>query len=410
MGQYHYEKFNSSYEVSETHSHYKVACTFNGEISSSRVLNALENRFRMRSLDLIGIYQLYKEYEKQHDLDESYFQLFVAYNSYNFKATVEQLEGSDFVTKDQMRMVTFSVPKKDFVVDVSAYDLSNIHIRDLLYKDYSKKRNPLRAYPLYNHKDFSSADYISMYKDFLRGIGKISPEYDLLIKEKRDSRFELSVLQEPDSLHQAFFEAIADEAVKQKDIIAQIIYTELVTSVTPEDKQAYYEAFVDALNPEKTLWEDMVAFVAKKKAVDMDHIENPTMFNTIECFPGAINPFALRLSNERAIYDKAEEKFAKEKIKATIEYLDQSINYEGIHTRTLNLIGAAYRFDGKPEKAMPYLILAYLMDSDAQFVAGNIALCLNALGYKNNAEFIGFLNDNGAIDPWSKAQFETLIK
>ncbi len=410
MGQYHYKKLNTGYDVSETKTHYVVECTYTGEISSSRMLNALESRLRMRSLDLIGAYQLYKEFADLNNLKEDYFQLFATYNSFNYKASANQLTGSDFITDENGRQVTFKIEKENFVINAADFPLEDIDIKELLIRDYSKKRNPENAYAYYNYKDFSSDDYIGVYKDFLRGVGKISSQFNLLVKEKQNSRFELSILQEPDSLHLDMFDSIAENALQQKDIIQQIMYTELVTSVSPDDKQAYYDAYYDALNPDKCLWEDMIAFCGRKKSASIDNITNPTMFNTIECFPGAINPYALRNSSERKLYDKAEERFAKEKIKATLEYLEKSINYEGIHTRTLNLIGATYRFDGKPERAMPYLILAYLMDPEAQFVSGNIALCLDAMGYKNSGEFIGFLNHNATIDPWSKTQFETLIK
>jgi len=410
MGQYHYEKFNSHFEVSESKSEYKVECLFTGDVSSSRMLNALENRLRMRSLDMIGTYILYKEFETKHNLEGDYFQLFATYNNFNFDATVDMLRASNFSTTERGREVTFSVKKENFVVDVTKYPLDDINLKELLYRDYKKRRDPQRALAYYKYHEFTTLDYLEVFQDFLAGRSRINPQFNILVKDKQDSRFEMSILQEPDSLHLVYFDSIAEEATYQEGVVQQAMYAELVTSAPLIDKQAYYDAFLNALDKNKTAWESMVDFCGKKKSVSLDDIEAPAMFTVIECFPGAINPYALRYSFERAIYDKAEERFAKEKIKSALDYLEQSINYEGIHTRTLNLIGATYRFDKKPEKAMPYLILAYMLDPEAQFVSGNLALCLDAMGYNHTGEFIEFLNDNAKIDPWSKNQIDTLIK
>ncbi len=408
MGQYHYEKYNSQFEVYETKTQYVVECLHTGNISSSRLLNALENRLRMQSLDLMGAYELYKDFAKRKNLKEDYFQLFANYTSFDYDASVDMLTASNFVTSEKGREVTFKVEKKNFVVDVTKYPLDDIDIKQLLNKHYKKRRNPERALDLYYYQDFSAADYLNIYKDFLMGRGKIMPAFNLLTDEKFDNRFELSILEIPDTLQQQMIDSVAADALSQRGIIKQIMYAELVTSAKLEDKQAYYEAFTASLNPGNNIWEDMIAFVSENRDPSYNIMDDPTMFSIIGAMPGAINPFALRLSNERTLYDKGEALFSKEKINKALEALEQSINYEGFHVRTLNLIGATYRFDGQPEKAMPYLILAYLMDPEARFVAGNMAICLKALNYKSIDDFVTFLTNNANIDPWSKEQIDNL--
>ncbi|PID93957.1 MAG: hypothetical protein CSA95_05705 [Bacteroidetes bacterium] len=363
----------------------------------------------MRSSDMIGAYQLYRAYEKIHDVGPSYFQLFSTYNDFNFEVDASQFIAAEMIQHEDFITTSYTIAKKDFSINIEDFDLKGIRIKDMLYKDYSKKRIPERIDPFYASREFTASDYLLVYRELLQGLGSLSPQYDLLLKEKNTFAQSLRPSQD-DAMLRTHCDSIAADAAQHRGIVQQILYAELVTDAPTERKQGYYNAFLRALMPPQTLWEDMVAFCGE--AISGESLTtSPTLFEAVGRFPGAINPHAIALHNERGEwYEKAEKAFSKEHIKQTLAHLEKSVNQEGINLRTLNLIGAAYRFTHQPERAMPYLILAYLIDPEAPFVSGNMALCLSEMGYDRTGEFVGFLHKNAPVDAWSKAQFDTLIK
>ncbi|MDD3011908.1 MAG: hypothetical protein PHU97_11385, partial [Bacteroidales bacterium] len=374
IGQYHYQKFNTEFNVFESHGYYEVEALHTGNISSSRMLNALKKRLRMQALDLIGTYQVYLHFAQENGLNGDYFQLFASYTSFQFDASAERLIASEFKTTDQGRTVHFKIKKEDFQLRITEYPYQTIDIHELMVRDFNKKSTREKAIQLYDYKDFTSDDYLMLVHHYLSGRSMVSTAFQALVKQQTDSRLELSVLQTPDSLSLLYMDTVSAEAKILSPLFRQIMYTELVTSAPLQEKDLYYREFLGALGKSHSTWERMLLFCGERRPYDVSSLDDPTLYSVILGLPGAINPYAVRYSLEREIYNKAEEQFGREKLEKALDFLQQSINYEGIHTRTLNLTGATYRLLGQPEKAMPFLILAYMIDPSALFVAGNLGL------------------------------------
>lgn len=409
MGQYQYQKHYSHFTVSENKTEYVVECLHTGDISSSRLLNALEKRLRMQALDMVGTYQVYVDYAKKHNLTEDYFQQFAEYTSFTYNASVESFTSSDFAITEGGRTVTFRVNKKDFTVDITKYPSDDISIPDILVKDYRRKRKPATAERIYQYNPLASSDYLMLYKDYLSGKSHISPEFHTLLQYNPTSRFESSVYNESDSIVDGLIDILSTQtdSIPQK-IVRQMMYIELASSATVSEKDYFYEKYISLLDENNSLWENLLTFCHKKCSSPVSNLNDPTVFEVIGCMPGGINPYTLRLSTERKIYDEAEEKFGKSKFKATKKLLEEAINYEGISEYNLNLTGANYRVLEEPQKAMPYLLLAYMLNPETQFLAGNLVMCLHMLQYPELDLFIDYLNKNITIDAWSKNQIETV--
>jgi len=409
MGQYHYQKHFSQFTVSENKTEYVVECLHTGSISSSRLLNALEKRLRMQALDMVGTYQVYVDYAKKHDIKDDYFQQFAEYTSFTYDASVESFTASDFSITDGGREVTFRVNKKDFTVDVTKYPSDDISIPDILVKDYRRKKKPATAERLYQYNPLASSSYLLLYKDYLSGKAHITSEFHNLLEYNADGRFEASVYNKPDSITDAYIDILTTQADSIPQIIVQqMMYIELASSATVSEKDYFYEKYISLLDPNNSMWENLLTFCHKKCSSPVNNLTDPTVFDVIGCMPGGINPYTLRFSTEKKLYDEAVDKFGKSKFKATKKLLEESINFEGISPTSLNLTGANYRVSEEPQKAMPYLLLAYILNPEEQFLSGNMVMCLDALQYPALNSFIEYLNNNITIDAWSKNQIETV--
>ena len=128
---------------------------------------------------------------------------------------------------------------------------------------------------------------------------------------------------------------------------------------------------------------------------------------TIAAFPGAIAPHTIRYATYEPNYEAATQHYANFRFEESAQMLIESIDVNGIAPRTLNLLGASYRLDGKPKQAAPYLLLGFIMEPEAQYLVGNLALCLQQLEFPKIEQAVDFLLQY-AKDTWSQEQLKTI--
>ena len=79
----------------------------------------------------------------------------------------------------------------------------------------------------------------------------------------------------------------------------------------------------------------------------------------------------------------------------------------GVTDKNLCLLGASLRLAGKPAQALPYLILCSYLNPNADYLLGNIILCLSELKFDDlDALALDFKNMNP--DSWSLEQINSL--
>jgi hypothetical protein len=151
--------------------------------------------------------------------------------------------------------------------------------------------------------------------------------------------------------------------------------------------------------------ERVLLFCSEKCTVPLPD-ESILTTDIILAYPGAISPFAIRKGGE-ADYAKAASLYSNLKFEEAATLLEGSINAHGITDKNLCLLGASLRLSGNPAKALPYLIMCAYLNPKAEYLAGNIALCMAALKFKHLDDLLSHLKD-ADIDSWSQQQIESL--
>ena len=141
----------------------------------------------------------------------------------------------------------------------------------------------------------------------------------------------------------------------------------------------------------------------------MQPSEGITISEVIAAYPGAVSPTGIRQPIDENSYNLAAKAYARSDFKESIRLLKEAIDSEGISKKTLNLLGASYRFDGNAKEAMPYLLLCFKLDPNTPYLSGNIALCLDMLKYPRMKEALSFLLGY-AKDDWSKMEINKLLQ
>ncbi len=394
-----YLKGNTTFEIRETSKTYEVYCISDYSGTTSRNKNITDRRLRMDAVDLIGAYILFKETAK---LPTDLFQVYVDGINLHYNAYVEGIS-QQFKDIAESQAIVYICEKDKYKIESATYK-KDIDISTLLLVNYNRNKSEQSAALLYNIEGFSATQYIELEHDYLVGNTQLPQGIRLL--QGIEDRFEKSVYNLTDEpMQQAIQEAQTE--LSKVTPYSQFHYAELITAVPINKKRVLYAKWRDCIKGSNTVWEDFVSFCSKK-AIKCPDENEATISSLIAAFPGAVSPFGMRQSIDETSYTKASQAYSQLDFATAIQILTESIDNEGVTTQALNLLGASYRFDNKPELALSYLLLCFKWDSKTQYLTGNIALCADMLNYPKTKDLCTFLSKY-ASDSWSVSEINNIV-
>lgn len=395
---YKYITGNIIYEITETDSQYIVVADSQGNISGSRSQNIQERRLRLNAVDVIGAYILYKDYARKNKLTTDYFQVYVDGINLHYNATISTL-CHEPITKNGRICHKYICNKADYEIKYATF-LQNINLYSLLVNNYQLRRNEYNAMLLCNYPKSSPHDYIDIEKDFFNGNAQIP-----------------SAIRQLQSLHDRLENSLfAPDANESKSVISNALsttissrfyramcYVELISSSPLKKKEKLYQDWCAEISGIGNIWAEVLAFCAKECRAPK--FSEMSISETIAAFPCAISPYSIRHATYEPDYDNATQYYANSRFREAATILAESIDVNGITPRTLNLLGASYRLEDKPELALPYLILCFRINPETPYLAGNIFLSLQSLKFPQIKQFSEFLS-HYAKDAWSQEQIK----
>ena len=397
-----YKKGAVVFSVRETSEEYRVTCVSSGTGLQSRNRNIADRQNRMTAIDLIGAYIVFTSSEDYSSLEAGYFPYIVDGIDLHYNAVVEGLR-QETVQVDGKPAQEYICNKEDYRIDYATYK-KDVNLYDLVRLGYEKDKCGHTAALLYAFKDFTSDAYLLMERDYLAGNTRLPSAVRQL--QAVPDRFEMSV-------YSADYQIAHNPKQVRKECMgakpySQFYYGEFVTSAPLKDKPEYYSFWSRTLSDTETVYESMLQFCSQKRPDVKIDTDEATFSQVIEAFPGAVSPFGIRRPINDSLYRKAAMAYAESDFERAADLLRQSIDSEGISAETLNLIGASYRYLRQPERAMPYLLLCLKLDPGTDFLMGNIAMCMNDMGFGRMDELCRFLLSY-AKDEWSKKEINEIF-
>ena len=394
-----YKKGGSVYELSDNKSSYIVTCKVQGLTSSSRDFSLAVSKTRLTAKNLIGASILFQEFVSANKLNDNFFQIFVDCASVNYKAEI-----SDFVQKEVTsdREIIYECPKDKYNIQEASYRKIS-DLEELFQTYYNTRKDSYSAELLYSHENLSLKNSIKFFYEYLSGNAQISETYSRL--QSYHDRFDVSVYSDN---NQMLFTLVGDaaECVDKHMPFKACCQIEMVTAARLDEKKFWYESWKSSLS--KNVLAEQILMFCSQNCTSALPKESILTTDVILAYPGAISPFALRKGFDED-YLKAANLYSQSKFDEAATYLEESINLNGITDMNLCLLGASLRLLGKPEKALPYLILCTYLNPQTEYLAGNVAQCLVALKFKNIDNLLLELKELN-IDPWSRKQIESLIQ
>lgn len=398
---YKYEKGNIICEIEETNSEYIVTTRLQNNISDSRNQNIQERRLRLNAVDVIGAYILYQEFANKNGLTSNYFQIFADGINLHYNAVLANLKQERIIKNDKVFFV-YSCKRTDYDIRSTTYQ-QNINLHSLLVNNYQQQRNEHNAQLLCNYPQSTAMDYIAITKDFFNG----DAQMPTAMRQLQSS---------PDRLEESLYgtgnldlKSIVSDVVSSiptSHPYRELFYAMLVSTAPLKDKEKFYTSWCAEIKSVGNIWTEILSFCSKKCAAPK--LSEMSISETIAAFPGAVSPHTIRHATYEPNYEAATQHYANSRFKESVQMLIESIDMNGISPRTLNLLGASYRLEGNPKQAMPYLLLCFRMEPKTQYLVGNIALCLQQLGFPKIKQAINFLSQY-TRDTWSQEQLN-LIK
>ena len=398
---YEYQKGTKRFRIEETKDSYKVYCISSEREMQSRNRNIVDRQNRVLAVDLIGTYIVFTTIAPYSDLGVEYFPYIVEGIDLHYNAIVEGLRQEDLVQEGKT-VTVYSCRKDAYHVDYASYD-ADADVYSLILAGYQRDKCEQTARLLYECEDFESGQLLTMERDFL--LGQVQLPSDIRQLQSWSDRFERSVYS-----GEAEFGLVAMSDLQEcpsSNPYKQFYYEELVTSALFREKNGYYKRWIQCLFDSKTIYEEMLLFCAEKCCQADTILCIPTFSSVIEMFPGAISPFGIRQPIHDSLYNRAVVAYAASDFEKAVSILQASIDAEGISAKALNLIGASYRYLGKPEKAMPYLLLCFKLNPCTEFLAGNLAMCMEKMGFDRMEALCRFLLVYGQ-DSWSEKEINKL--
>ena len=400
--QFEYRKGPTVFSIVETASEYRVTCTVSGSSMLSRNRNITDRQNRITAVDLIGAYIVFTSSEQYSSLGSEYFQFVVDGIDLHYNAVVEGLQQKTQQV-DGKQAQEYICKKDKYRIGYASYK-KDLDLYSLVVNGYNKDKCERTARLLYNFRGFTAEQHLAMERDFLSGDTQLPSGVRSL--QAVPDRFELSVYA-PEQGVAMKTKQVSGECPETKPY-SQFYYEEIVTSVSLSDKPEFYSLWRQPLSETGTIYESMLEFCARKCSTDKINRDEATFSKVIETFPGAISPFGIRQPITDSLYNKAAAAYSESDFEKAAGLLRQSIDSEGISAETLNLLGASYRYLGRPEKAMPYLLLCLKLAPHTKFLAGNIAICMSEMGFRRMDDLSRFLLGY-AVEEWSKEEINKLL-
>ncbi len=395
--QYCYTNGAVSFTVKETRSEYQVYCFRESGELSSRNKNIADRKLRITAIDLIGTYIIYRTDENTKHLGPEYFSAYVEGLNLHYTAILEGLRMSE-KTVDGNPCICFSCDKDKYSLTSATFN-KNPDISTILERYYGNGKNADTARLLYYYQGFTARQYCSLERDFLTGTAVI-PQTARALQAIPD-RFELSVYSPENEIlidvwRQTGFTQELSNPYKT------FYLEELVTGAPLKDKKKWYQIWQASLSADNNTYESIIRFVAKNTHVE-DLGSDVVLSDVIEAFPGAISPFGMLQPINDDSYNEAVRAYSNSDFEEAAAVLREIVDNEGISPKVLNLLGASYRFLGRCDMALTYLLLCFKINPSTEFLAGNIYLCLKELKYRDLQEVRDFLS-NYTLDAWSRQQ------
>lgn len=378
---------------------YEVVCQdTDGTCTTSRNKNIIDKRLRMTAIDLIGAYILFKEDTK---LSQELFPVYVDGVALHYNAYLEGLSQSER-TENGKSAIIYSCDKDKYRIEKAIYK-KDIDIPTLLCEYYRNHRDENTASIVCGSELVPNELRLEIEHDFMTGNATVPSGVRQLYGIT--DRFELSILPIDDS---NFEQALKTAELSVPKSFPYILYyhSEMVTSMPIGKKNRYYRKWQKELSGSSFIWDDFRFFCSSRQ--DFSCSSAAAISEVIESYGGALNPFGMRGPIDDNSYRKATIAYSKSDFDESARILSESIDCEGISAQSLNLLGASLRCLGKPEKALPYLLLCFTLEPRTQYLGGNIALCAKALNYKRLPELCSFLAPL-AIDNWSENEILNCI-
>lgn len=397
---YKYVIGNILCEIEETESQYIVTTGLQNGVLDSRNQNIQERRLRLNAIDVIGAYILYKDFAIKHQLTSDYFQVYAQGINLHYNATLVNIKQERIVKEDKL-LYRYVCNKSDYNIKCATYQPS-IDLYSLLVRNYQQQRNEHSAQLLCNYSQSTAMDYITIARDFFIGNAQMSTA----MRQLQSS---------PDRLEESLYgtgnldlKSVVSDVISSLPVshpYRELHYAMLVSTAPLKDKEKFYTGWRAEIESVGNIWTEILLFCAQKCAASK-HSEM-SISETIAAFPGAIAPHTIRYATYEPNYEAATQHYANSRFKESAQMLLESIDVNGISPRTLNLLGASYRLDGKTKEAIPYLLLGFIMEPNAQYLAGNLALCLRQLEFPKIEQAVDFLLQY-AKDSWSQEQLKTI--
>lgn len=388
-GQCRLVKGDLMFAVSETSSHYVVDEYGGQQTSTSRNRNISDRKSRLYALDAIGTYILFKDWAAGSGLDGRYFQTFADATSLHYNADVAGFSNEP-VTERGVHFTRWKCVKADYNIRSATYQNPG-DLQTMLSGSYARHKDDVSAALLYEH-DPSVGRYLALQRDFQTLCASVP-----------------SQLRQMRSAGDAFIQSLYAEAESPSVSVglvgpfSQFALCDMVTMAPVGAKNSYFQKWKKGLGD--SLWEDVLAFCAKNCATPLP--DGPSPCEVVAAFPGCINPFLMRTATYEPGFDKGAEAYSNSDFAGAVAALSESLNVDGISTRALNLLGGAYRLNGQPQNALPFLLLCAAIEPSTQYLCGNLALCLSALHYSRLNEVCKAL-EQFAKDSWSINQINSL--
>lgn len=394
-----YIQGNTSFEIRETVDSYEVLCAVSGEAGTSRNRNIMDKRLRMTAVDLIGAYILYKETTK---VPEELFQIYVDGVGLHYNANLDGLFQSERNLNGK-NVIIYSCDKDKYSIENASYN-KEIDIPVLLREYYRHHREEKTVSTVCRSGLCPDKLLQEMEHDFMTGNAAVPSGVRQLYGIA--DRLELSILSiDAPDLELAL--KTAELSAPASAPYSLYYYREMVTSMPVSKKNKFYQKWQKELSGSSFVWDNFRLFCSS-----LHNFSGPGtdvgLSEVVEAYGVALNPSGMRRPIDDNSYRKAAAAYSESDFEESARILTEAIDCEGISASSLNLLGASLRCLGKPETALPYLLLCFSIDPHAQYLGGNIALCAKAIGYKRLPELCSFLA-NWSADSWSKNEIMNCI-
>jgi len=181
----------------------------------------------------------------------------------------------------------------------------------------------------------------------------------------------------------------------------------LFTTAPITQKDEVYDDYISALKNMKGRWWDLQYFAfQERESAGFPGLDQATVFDMIAHYPLALNVFGMNIVSEGSYYQSALAAFSKEDFDLCISLLQKEIDFIGISYKALNLIGATYRLQERPAKALPFLLMGYQLNNETLYLRGNMSLVLGMLNYPHIDEVNHWFLQQTNLEPWSKEQIQ----